>query len=228
MRLHKLKYKSLKLALALVLSVFFQLGYAVDSPKTTATAAPAKSATPAELLDPIDAFRPKLRVRDAFTAELTVTIAPGFYLYRDRLRVELIDHLIAGKSSRQSAGKNAPANIKQNLALSIPAGKSVDDPTFGKVEVFENSVTLLVDLAGFQHVTGKANQPKQSVKVAFISQGCAAVGVCFPPQRQMFIQPLAVSDGWTAPNDATSLPFGKSGLGTMSTRSEAVKPSAAK
>ncbi len=223
-----MKCISLKLALALVLAVFFQLGYAADSPKTTATTAPAKSATPAELLDPVDAFRPKLRVRDAFTAELTVTIAPSYYLYRDRLRVELVDHVIAGKSGKQSVGKNASANIKQNLALSIPPGKPVDDPTFGKVEVFENKVTLLVDLAGFQQGPDKGNLSKQSVKVAFISQGCAAVGVCFPPQRQIFIQPLAVSDGWTSPNEATSLPFGKSGLSTMSTRSEPVKPSAGK
>lgn len=219
-----MKHSFVKLVLALSVIGVFPFGYASDSSKVVALTGSVSAATPADLLDPIDAFRPKMRIRDAFTAEITVSIAPGYYLYRDRLRVELTDQMVAGKSSKQSPAKNLASNPKQNLALSIPTGKPVDDPTFGKVDVFEGSVTLLVDLALFQQAFANGNPGKQALKVAFISQGCAAVGVCFPPQRQTFVLPLIVSGDWAMPKDGASLPFGKSGISAMSPRVEPATP----
>lgn len=227
MKLVDLKTAKYKLALAFAIFGMAHLSIAADVSLLSMVSKAGAETAPnaADLLDPKEAFRPKIRIRDPFTAELTVTIAPGYYLYRDRLRVDWVEHVAAGKP--KPPVKNAAATSKQRLALSIPSGKPVDDPTFGKVEVFENSVTLLVDLSRFQQAMAQDNPG--SLTLAFISQGCAIAGVCFPPQSQGFLLPFKTTktaDNWVVPQTETSLRFNQSGLNAKpaSTRLFATRP----
>ncbi|MEI6737183.1 MAG: protein-disulfide reductase DsbD N-terminal domain-containing protein [Pseudomonadota bacterium] len=174
-------------------------------------------------MDPKVAFRPQFRMRDPYTAELKVEIAPGYYLYRDRLRVEFIEYNApagAEKNNKlpakpQGKIKTLPTTKGQMLALSLPNGRLVDDPTFGRVAIFEKNVTVLVDLARFNLADKNSKLVRESIKLALVSQGCAAVGVCFPPQKQSFTMPLNAPnkvDNWVFPQSETTMRFSQSGL----------------
>lgn len=90
--------------------------------------------------------------RDANLAlRLCWTIAPGTYLYRDRIRAE--------------AGAGA------ELPVSLPPAETKDDPNFGPTEVYHDSMEALVP--------GAALASLREVRVTY--QGCAERGICYPP-----------------------------------------------
>ena len=225
-----------KLALAFLVLAIYRPVFATEPLSVTSAPKSLTAAKPAvDDVDPREVFRPKIRIRDRFTAEITIAIHPGFYLYRDRMRVELIDQITSGKPSATTAKKPTPvsgktAAVKSNalLALSIPNGKAVDDPTFGKVEVFETSVTILVDLSRFQIGPPTEKPAPTSIKVALISQGCAIAGICYPPHSHEFLLPLQMTttaNSWINPQNETSLRFGQARRPTQSSPSSSPSPS---
>lgn len=111
-----------------------------------------------KLLPPEQAFRYAARAVDARTLEVRFTIADGYYLYRDKLRVGV-----------------APGPVAAGTAT-LPPGKVKDDEFFGKVETYRDVVVVRLPVTGAQ--------PGQSLTVQADSQGCADVGVCYPPMSQ--------------------------------------------
>ncbi len=80
-----------------------------------------------ELLAAEAAFRLSTRMKDARTAELTFEIAPGYYMYRERFKVE-------------GAGVGKPV---------IPRGTVKFDPTFNRnMQTHRDSVAFLVPVKG--------------------------------------------------------------------------------
>ena len=110
-----------------------------------------------ELLEPERAFSFSARPLDATTVEVRFAIADGYYLYRDKLKLSLEPGALA-----------APPVL--------PAGKMKQDPFFGKVETYRGKIAVRVLLA--------APAPGTTVTVKAESQGCADLGVCYPPQVQ--------------------------------------------
>ena len=107
-------------------------------------------------LPPEQAFRFSARAIDANTIEAHWDIAKGYYLYRNKFQFSV-----------------QPATIKLG-APKIPAGKIHDDENFGKVETYRNDVSILIPLTHAEdHLT-----------LNVVSQGCADIGVCYPPQPQ--------------------------------------------
>lgn len=105
-----------------------------------------------ELLEPEQAFRPSLVQVDASTLEARFNIAPGYYLYRERFSF------------------TSPA---LPLQADFPPGLIKDDPAFGRVEVYPQSVAILL----------RAEQPLHAnIGVVLKFQGCADAGICYPPQ----------------------------------------------
>jgi thiol:disulfide interchange protein DsbD len=98
------------------------------------------------------------------------TIAPGYYLYRDRIAV-----------TAQPSG--APVDFVR------PASEQKNDPNFGPMEVYHSSVAI----------QAKAPDARtQSMTVTW--QGCAEAGLCYPPQmRTVTIEPSATDTGHSAP-----------------------------
>lgn len=93
------------------------------------------------------------------------TIAPGTYLYRDRIRVE--------------AGAGA------ELPVSLPPAETKDDPNFGPTEVYHDRVDAIVP--------GAALAGLREVRVTY--QGCAERGICYPPvTRRLDLAALADAD----------------------------------
>jgi thioredoxin:protein disulfide reductase len=215
MKLVNLFSHSIKLVLTLFLTT--QIVVAADLPfsvtSTTKVSTPnskGTSGTSDDLLDPKDAFKPQLRQRDAFTGELKFDIASGYYLYKDRLRVEYVNVPSDKKPPNKTASKKLAVAQPQALALSKPDGKPIDDPTFGKVEVYETTATALIDLTRFDRTKAA------DLEFAVVSQGCAKVGVCFPPQRHVLLlkyKPTSSGAGsWQLPKSSDAISFGQSGL----------------
>jgi thiol:disulfide interchange protein len=111
--------------------------------------------SPSSLLSPDKAFNPKI-FRAGKDLVIDYRIADGYYLYRDRMSFE----------------SSAPGKL---AAPVFPAGEVKSDQFFGKQVIYHHAaiVRLPVDADG-----------PGSIKVTVHYQGCAAVGVCYPPQTR--------------------------------------------
>lgn len=113
-----------------------------------------------DFLDPEIAFRLSARAVDAKRIEVRFDIAPGYYLYRERLNADI-----------------SPSSLKI-AGLLIPPGKIKYDDTFQKdVEYHRDSVTMMVSLEE------AASGP---FRLNVGNQGCADKGLCYTPQRRAF------------------------------------------
>ncbi len=122
----------------------------------TALAGGAIAAAP-DLLPPERAFAFSARGLDPSTVEVRFVVANGYYLYREKIKFSVEPDPVSG----------VPA---------FPAGKLKDDAFFGRVETYRGEFVVRLPLerpAGGSLVTVKAE-----------SQGCADIGVCYPPQVQ--------------------------------------------
>lgn len=110
-----------------------------------------------ELLAPERAFAFSGRALDERTLEARFVIARGYYLYRDKIRF----------SVEPGALGSVPA---------LPAGQMKDDEFFGRVETFRSQLVVRLPL--------ERAAPGERISLKAESQGCADVGVCYPPQVQ--------------------------------------------
>ncbi|AYO83080.1 protein-disulfide reductase DsbD [Methylobacterium brachiatum] len=112
--------------------------------------------------------------RDANLAlHLRWTIAPGTYLYRDRIRAEV--------------------NTGTELPVSTPPAQTKDDPNFGPTEVYHDSVEAIVP--------GAALASLREVRVTY--QGCAERGICYPPVTKRLNLASLASAGASPADEAT-------------------------
>jgi thiol:disulfide interchange protein DsbD len=222
------QYASYKLVAALLFFATMAIGNSVDLPAVPPKAGVVSPASPAinEVLDPEVAFQPQFRLRDATNAEIKFDVLPGYYLYRDRIHIEgmVAEPQVGGRGVKAKQFNDTPQTAIP-LILTTPRGRFVEDPTFGRVEIYDRSIVLQFSLAVSTSVSSStvANSRSPAVKVPnkfrLTSQGCAAAGVCFPPQQHEFALPATVSgtrDSRTAENvwvlpiaAATSLGFGR-------------------
>ena len=125
-----------------------------------------------KLLPPEEAFRLSVRALDTRTLEANFDIAPGYYMYRDKLRFAV-----------------EPGTAAIDAAL--PAGNVKDDPFFGRVETYRERIVVRLPLA--KQAAG------QSLTLRTESQGCADAGVCYPPQAQRLTVSVPAADGRPGP-----------------------------
>ena len=132
-----------------------------------------------ELLDVDKAFRLSARALDAATLEVRYDIAKGYYMYRDKFQFAL-----------------EPAEAKAG-APQFPPGKVKQDEFFGDVETYRKEVVVRLPFTapdGLDTVTLKAS-----------SQGCADIGVCYPPNPQTLqVSLAAMSAAPAAPASAST------------------------
>lgn len=110
-----------------------------------------------ELLDPEQAYKFSAQALDAQTIEVRFDIAEGYYLYKDKFKFHA-----------------EPATVKLG-APQLPAGKIKEDEFFGKVETFRNALVFRLPVAAAESGV---------FELAVTSQGCADLGVCYPPTTQ--------------------------------------------
>jgi thioredoxin:protein disulfide reductase len=109
------------------------------------------------LLPPEQAFAFSAQAVDDKTVEARISVASGYYLYRDKVRFSIEPAMLA----------EAPL---------LPPGKVKEDAFFGKVETYRGRLAVRLPL--------ERAEPGQKVTIRSESQGCADAGVCYPPQVQ--------------------------------------------
>ncbi len=129
-----------------------------------------------ELLAPEKAFAMTAKPLDAKTIEVRYQVANGYYLYHDKFKFQ-VEPADAGLGAAQ-----------------IPPGKVKQDEYFGKVETHRGLLVIKLPLA-------RANG---AVTLKAISQGCADLGVCYPPLTQTV--KLAFAGAATSVAPAASTP----------------------
>jgi len=138
-----------------------------------------------ELLPPEQAFDVSVRARDASSLIATLMPAPGYYLYRDRIKFSVED----------------PPGIAVD-SMSMPTGEFKNDPNFGKMEVYHRPVEAIIGLM-------PSAGGRDSIKLHVSYQGCnEPLGVCYPPIEKTIPVALAGAD-WrggaaASPNDDAS------------------------
>jgi len=118
-------------------------------------------------LEPDRAFRPSARLvaGDATTGpgrhgiDIEYLIAPGYYLYRNRLKFAL-----------------SPSTVLVGTP-ELPPGIEVDDPFLGKSAIFRDRVTIHLPFA-----TSVAKPGRYKVRIT--AQGCAEDRLCYSPFPQ--------------------------------------------
>lgn len=88
---------------------------------------------------------------------LRYRIADGYYLYRDKFRFSV-----------------EPATVRMGKPT-LPRGLMKKDEFFGRVETYRGEVAIRVPL--------RQQTASEPIIVTAVSQGCADVGVCYPPLR---------------------------------------------
>ncbi|KQW33497.1 protein-disulfide reductase DsbD [Rhizobacter sp. Root404] len=106
-----------------------------------------------DFLDPEVAFKLAARAVDARTVEVSYTVVPGYYLYREQFKFAAVN-----------------ATLGEPV---LPQGKTKFDETFQKnVETYRDTVRIAIPV---QQAAGK-------FQLLVTNQGCADKGLCYPPQ----------------------------------------------
>jgi len=121
-----------------------------------ACAAPAWAIDEADLLPVDEAFLLTATAPQRDRIEVSWRIADGYYLYRHRMSAEVVGGGFDGAS------------------LQLPRGARHTDEFFGEVETFRQRVQGVL--------TGSAAAGADTVTLKVKYQGCADLGVCYPPQ----------------------------------------------
>ncbi len=118
-----------------------------------------------DLLRPEVAFDLQARVEgDRIIAEYR--IAPGYYMYRDAFQYDLQTEGVAFAEPQ------------------VPDGKIKQDEFFGEVEIYRDQVAIALPL-----VYQSADKPG-AITIKTTGQGCADIGVCYPPLYQVLTMNL--------------------------------------
>ncbi len=109
-------------------------------------------------------------------------ITPEYYVYKNQLKLTLPAGVTA-----------APFTFNQSPV-------SIDDPTFGKVPVFDQA-----NMVATTTLTSSNGKSVDSAAVVIGWQGCAKAGLCYPPEKiKTTVNIAAVSSAGTATQNSTA------------------------
>ncbi|MCK5188723.1 MAG: thiol:disulfide interchange protein, partial [Methylococcales bacterium] len=113
-----------------------------------------------DLLPPDQAFNVSAKAISAEQIEVSWAIADGYYLYRN-------------KTSITSQSKGIELGVPD-----MPAGKAKHDEFFGDIVIYRNQLKVVTPVTNEKSLS--------SVKIQAKYQGCADIGICYPPQKKDF------------------------------------------
>ena len=146
-----------------------------------------------ELLEPERAFAIDAQAPAADHVIIEWTVAEGYYVYRDRFKF-----------------KSDTPGVRLGTAQ-IPPGKIKKDQFFGEVEIHRGKVAVTLPI---ERDAGAGD----AIQISATSQGCADLGVCYPPLSQTVLLNLppastAATTAQTSPLDKLSRLGDNLGLG---------------
>ena len=133
-------------------------------------------------------FIPEIRSVSEQTIAVEFSIEDGYYLYRDKLAFKVIDVIASAQTESRTSSQDAlQTSGTLNTLLANPVetdrvtlgspgfAESVvmEDDYFGKQAIFRNSTVIDIPYTS----SGKA----QSLTLGIKYQGCADIGLCYPP-----------------------------------------------
>lgn len=122
------------------------------------------------LLDPSEAFIASVDASGSDRLIAHWDIVDGYYLYRKRFQFAVeLPGLELGEPQ-------------------FPAGEWQEDEFFGEVEIYRHRVAVIIPL-----IWSAQHEHSAMLELQVLSQGCADVGVCFPPRRETI--PVVLSGG---------------------------------
>ncbi len=110
-----------------------------------------------DILPPEQAFKLKVVGQSREQVDLEWQIEEGYHLYREKV-------LLQSQTDGIQLGQ-----------VALPDGLLEHDPTFGEVSVYRNNLKVSLPLIN--------NSQLPQVKLLIKYQGCADIGVCYPPQK---------------------------------------------
>ncbi|UCG71980.1 MAG: protein-disulfide reductase DsbD [Chromatiales bacterium] len=122
-----------------------------------------------DILKPEEAFRYEVSA-DSQALSVHWTIEPAHYLYRERM----------------SFASQTPG-VELGDAV-LPPGKPYDDEFFGPMEIYRGTVTAKIPLVAVPTGT-------EQMDLEIRSQGCADIGLCYPPQKWLATVALPATGG---------------------------------
>lgn len=128
-----------------------------------------------ELLQPDQAFEFFASIKDDHTLNVNWHIAEGYYLYREKVQLELIN------AEGVTLG-----------SYDIPRGEPKQDEAFGQVEIFHDKLDFDLPLI-------RSGQAAQTITLQAKYQGCADRGVCYPPMIKKIDLALPIAQQAAAP-----------------------------
>ncbi len=137
-----------------------------------------------EFLSPDVAFKLDLSAKDAQNIIANFKIAPGYYLYKNRIKFsEQVE-----TSVKESLGNGVSS-------INLPTGDIKDDPNFGKQEVYHHDFVASLGIT-------KTSTP---IVIKAIYQGCSEKGLCYAPQTKIISVNFPIlNTGLRANNGAAS------------------------
>ncbi|MBY4599308.1 protein-disulfide reductase DsbD [bacterium BD-1] len=151
----------------------------------------ARAVDEADLLPIDEAFALSAKATERGRIELTWKIAEGYYLYRHRMGVQPAD-----------------GGFKAN-PLELPEGIAYTDEFFGDVQTYRGDVTAVL--------TGAAADGVRTLDFQVKYQGCADVGICYPPHTKTVTVELPADVATPAGLEALAAPAGTDLFGTATT-----------
>ncbi len=124
------------------------------------------------VLPPDEAFKTQAEMKDPQTVVMNYRLAPGTYLYRDKLKLDV----------------TTPGGVTVKQA-ETPQPDVKDDPNFGRTEVYHHDFSATFTLS-------RALSANEKLSAEAGYQGCnETAGICYPPITTPFI--LAVAQAVT-------------------------------
>ncbi|MES9993442.1 MAG: protein-disulfide reductase DsbD [Candidatus Thiodiazotropha sp.] len=150
-----------------------------------------------ELLDPEEAYQLSAKVEDGTHIRLYWSIADGTYLYQDKIALSVADN-----DSVALGELNLPeAEIKKDSVK--------PDGSIGDVAVYHKEIDLVVPLV-------RSTTEAEELILEARYQGCAEIGVCYPPISKQFTLSLPaiaaaqageIESATTAPTQTSTEPL---------------------
>jgi thiol:disulfide interchange protein DsbD len=161
-------FQSVFLQGAFLQGTFLQSAYAAEASKSSITNALFDNSDADTFLPPDLAFKLDLSAIDAQNIQASFTVAPGYYLYKERIKFVV----------------QSPAEAKI-AAITLPAGEIKNDANFGKQEVYHHDFKANIKLE-----TASSNV----VTINASYQGCSEKGLCYAPiKKTVTVDPTAIN-----------------------------------
>jgi len=170
-----------------------------------------------EPLPPLEVFVPSIERIDNENISIRFSIEEAYYLYRDKLAftVETIntttqspagsfDELISGGPGNIDAPANKPVTLHSPV---FEDATIIEDDFFGQQAIFRNSTLV--------HIPYSAEQQVDSIEIGIRFQGCADIGLCYPPTDTTLVADMSAATSHFSLSTSSEAPLSSSSLASV-------------